>query len=349
MPPPRFGFSPNGGHIARALVCAIALIALLLSYDSNLASGQSGGGGTPTPEPTPTWNVTWKSGSNDLAVFVISTPVDGDFGGLSGMKTECETRATLAGLTGEWYPLASDDTWDANSVTGTTGTRNIRNMKGEIVAHSLDRFWAAAPTPYAHQLAYTENKTYVGNLDEDNSTYVWSGSYDDGTKITGDNCNGWTDGSGTYTNTFGAQWKRDYGMFNGVATQYCSGNHRIYCIGVSPATPTPTPTWNVSWKDTTTDLMIFVNPTPFSGAAGGLEGMRTSCQAVATTNGYSGSWYPIVSASTWDTNKLTGTTNNTRNIYNNNRQVVATTETELWSTNDGYPSLAYALNYTLNC
>ena len=49
------GFRPNGGHIARALLCVIALVSLFIAYNAPLdLSAQSGGSGGAPPTDTAT-------------------------------------------------------------------------------------------------------------------------------------------------------------------------------------------------------------------------------------------------------------------------------------------------------
>jgi len=339
---PRNGFSPNGGHIARALACAIALLALLLSYNSNLASSQSGGGGsptdTPTPTSTPTWNVTWKDSTSDLSIFVSTTKLSGSgWVGLSQMQGECQTLATAQGYGGTWYPLVSDSTWDARNVLNYNGsggqTRNIWNMNSQIVVTTEAALFDGSSWGTSRFKYYEDRSAWDVNTDP----YAYTGSNYLG-QLAYWTCGDWQLGDAIYSGENGHPEQDSSSGFLDNGTNTCDTLAPIYCIGdyVPPTytptiTPTPTPTWNVTWKDTSEDLYIFIHPTAAPGDSwgGGLEGMRSACQAAATSNGLHGTWYPLVSSTAWDANQVTGT-NTTRNIYNMNSQLIASSEAALW-------------------
>jgi hypothetical protein len=73
--------------------------------------------------------------------------------------------------------------------------------------------------------------------------------------------------------------------------------------------------------------------------------MRQACSTVAAVNGFTGTWYPLISSTTWDASSVTGT-NTTRNIYNLNKELVATSESALWDAANS--SLLASVNYQPN-
>lgn len=119
----------------------------------------------------------------------------------------------------------------------------------------------------------------------------------------------------------------------------------VFLLSNRASAQTATPTWNVTWKNTTSDLSIFVSSTTNTGAGwASLENMRSTCQSLATAQGFGGTWYPLASTSTWNAINVTdATSNQTRNIWNMNSQIVATSESDFW---DG--SIAYELSWAEN-
>lgn len=203
------------------------------------------GGGYVTTNFTPPWTNT-----DSLTIFVSSSTHSGNLGGLEGARVICQNLATaqpaLAGTT--WYPILSDSTWDASSLTGkSASSAPIYNIDGTVIAASRAALWSGGA------LATGVKGTETGATRYDN---VYTGTNATGGKAF-PYCSNWTSpsGNGTIggTNETGNTW------ITGFQTA-CSVLYRIYCIGnYNPYQPTATPTPTVVGTNTPT-------PTPLGTA-----------------------------------------------------------------------------------
>lgn len=112
-------------------------------------------------------------------VFVTSTVLPGNFGGLAVADAECQARAAAAGLTGTWVAWLSDAATNARDRIPDTqyrlvdGETIIANDKADLLDGTID------------------NKI---NKDENGASFsgqVWVGTKPDGTRYA-NRCNDWT-------------------------------------------------------------------------------------------------------------------------------------------------------------
>ena len=192
----------------------------------------SSSGGYATTAFTPPW-----SSTQALAIFISSLQYTGDFGGIEGARQHCQTLANqvpgLAGTT--WYPLLSDATWDARSLTGLSAvSAPIYNMNGSVIANSRAALWNSATAPLTNGVKYDE----TGNAVFD---FAFTGSSADGLRDSL-HCDSWTTTSASAI--IGSSQDSSNFWFEGIFSA-CSFAVRIYCIGdynplLGPPTPTPT-------------------------------------------------------------------------------------------------------------
>jgi hypothetical protein len=189
-------------------------------------------GGYATTNFTPPWNAT-----QALTIFATSSTQGGNLGGLEGARTLCQSLANavpaLAGTT--WYPLLSDSTYDASTLTGkSSASAPIYNIDGSVIAVNRASLWSGGTLT-----------TGVKGTESGVTRYdtVFTGTSATGSK-TGSLCSNWTSTSGN--GTIGATNERSSTWIAGYLTS-CAVPYRIYCIGnydpyQPPTTPAPTPT-----------------------------------------------------------------------------------------------------------
>ena len=223
--------------------------------DGPLTPGRDGGRGRIIVSYNWPWNCGW-TGNVTLSIFVASTTDNGDWSGYSNaggygierMRQTCQSLATAQGLSGDWYPLVSDNDWDARDLVNWSALSGpIYNMNGQVVYASASDIWTSTPL---HPLSYHQSGASSG------SQKVWTATGSDGYLPNGaDHCTLWTStagsaGVGDPTSTTNA-WIAD-------TTASCSTNQSIYCIGdygptpAATSTPTTTPTHTPTQTPTTT-------------------------------------------------------------------------------------------------
>lgn len=212
---------------------------------------------------TPPWNTT-----QALTIFATSSTQSGNLGGLEGGRVLCQNLAnavpSLAGTT--WYPLLSDSTYNASSLTGTSpSSAPIYNIDGSIIAANRAALWSGGT------LTTGVKGTETGAMRYDS---VFSGTSALGVK-TSSLCSNWTSTSGN--GTIGATNDTSSGWIGGFVTS-CAVSYRLFCIGnydphqsgplpsptptfTSTRTPSPTPSSTPSLAPTTTSTFT---PTPGS-------------------------------------------------------------------------------------
>ncbi|MEY4669283.1 MAG: hypothetical protein RL518_1982 [Pseudomonadota bacterium] len=192
----------------------------------------SNDGGYATTSFTPPWNTT-----QALTIFATSSTQTGNLGGLEGARALCQRLAdavpALAGTA--WYPLLSDSTYDASTLTGkSAASAPIYNIDRSVIAVNRASLWSGGT------LTTGVKGTETGATRYDT---VFTGTNSTGGK-TGSLCSNWTSTSGN--GTVGATNDRSSNWIGGFITS-CAVSYRIYCIGnydptQPPTTPSPTPT-----------------------------------------------------------------------------------------------------------
>jgi hypothetical protein len=151
-------------------------------------------------------------------VFVTSTELQGDFGGLDDGDDICRARATAAGVGGDWRAWLSTSTVNARDrITDT----EYRLMDGTtVVATSL-----ADLTDGTIQHGIDKNEFGGSVL---GSTNVWTGTLANGTASAGLDCQNWNnhnyDGMAGDTSATGGAWT------NAINLAPCSLDYRLYCF-----------------------------------------------------------------------------------------------------------------------
>jgi hypothetical protein len=191
-------------------------------------------GGYATTYFTPPWNTT-----QALTIFASSSTQTGNLGGLEGARTLCQGLANavpaLAGTT--WYPLLSDSTYDASTLTGkSSSSAPIYNIDGSVIATTRAALWSGGT------LTTGVKGTETGAIRYDS---VFTGTTSTGGRSTL-LCGNWTSTSGN--GTIGATNVTSSGWIGGLITS-CAVSYRLFCIGnYDPyqVAPSPTPSATVS-------------------------------------------------------------------------------------------------------
>ncbi len=210
-------------------------------------------GGYATTNFTPPWTTT-----QALTIFATSSTQNGNLGGLEGARSLCQSLANavpaLAGTT--WYPLLSDSTYDASSLTGkSSSSAPIYNINGSVIAVNRASLWSGGA------LSTGVKGTETGAIRYDS---VFTGTTATGSK-SASLCSNWTSTSGN--GTIGATNETSLAWIGGFLTS-CAVSYRLFCIGnydpyqVAPS-PSPTPTSTRTPTPLTTSTPT---PTPNGGS-----------------------------------------------------------------------------------
>lgn len=151
-------------------------------------------------------------------VFITSTAVKGNTGGLVGADKVCSTLATAAGLGGTWVAWLSSHDGEPQAIDRVTGAGPFRLVTGELVAASKVDL---TTKPLQHAIDRDEKGASVP------PSRVWTGSGVNGRYLTKD-CAKWTGGGnngGRYgdSSATSAQWT-DAGV------EDCDRTLRLYCF-----------------------------------------------------------------------------------------------------------------------
>ena len=232
-----------------------------LSFETFVANysalSTSQDGGYATTNFTPPWNTT-----QALSIFATSSTQGGNLGGLEGARVLCQNLANavpaLAGTT--WYPLISDSTYDASTLTGkSSSSAPIYNIDGSVIAVNRASLWSGGT------LTTGVRGTETGATRYDS---VFTGTNATGLKTTS-LCSNWTTTSGN--GTIGATNVTSSAWIGGFITScavpyrlYCVGNYDPSLVGAPPtAPPAATPTATVTPTPTATPARTNTRtPTP---------------------------------------------------------------------------------------
>ena len=285
-------------------------------------------------------------------------------GPLLAAQEICNRQAQAAKLPGTWYPLISSSTWDAVNVTGTAGRGAIYNIRGDTIATNRKALWSGIlKSPIRYQadgvaVSPTSPSVVTGTnplgVRTANSSWFFCNDY------TSKSFSGVMKG---YADDARSGWIASTGLNKdcGVPSSiYCVSNYHANAVAtptptttpthtptrtatVTPScTPTATPTRNIpfipSFNTTDEALTIFVT-SPLSNAAWGsgtalpngpLLAAQEICNRQAQAAKLPGTWYPLISSSTWDAVNVTGTAGRGA-IYNIRGDTIATNRKALWS------------------
>lgn len=175
-----------------------------------------------TPTLSPPWNDT-----EPLALFMTSKSYSSDLGGIEGARQKCQELAdavpALAGT--RWFPLLSDGTFSALSLTGASEDSGpISNMDGSVIAPNRAALWNTRLNPLTTGLHNTETGERV-------HAHAFTGTDATG-RATQYHCGNWTGQGGSaslgLTNTKTAFW------VTGNQSS-CSYRFRLICLGAKPS------------------------------------------------------------------------------------------------------------------
>ena len=208
-------------------------------------------------------------------VFVTSSTTSGDTGGLAGADTICNTRASEAGLDGNFIAFLSTTTQDADARLAASGARGWVRVDGKPVLDQAD-------DPLWYPVRVDETGTDVGG-----GVAVWTGLRS--TVILPEaNCTDWTVETGAGVS----------GFADAVGTAFhqavspnpsCSELQRLYCFQTDydlPVTIEPE-----------TGRYAFFADVSWDGF-GGLDRADSICQSDADTAGLSGTYLAALSTTT---------------------------------------------------
>jgi hypothetical protein len=246
------GLSPTPMIIATTVPTGIQILTPTHTPSPTLTSTA-----TITPLPTPN--------GNQYLIFVSSEQYGANLGGIRGADGICQGLAISAGLSGSFLSVLSDSSSDVS--TRFTINAPIHNTRGEVVVANSVNLWGGA---LDHAIRYDEN----GNLA---STHAWSGSSRYGIRRPSGSsleyCDNWTNQSTGNTVSVGATTATDSSWIESTSYLGCSVARSVYCIRVSPGSPTPVPTNTPTATATRTQTPT---PTPLLGPIAFYEGSIAS-------------------------------------------------------------------------
>jgi hypothetical protein len=192
--------------------------------------------GPDTPTPTPTWDIPWND-TEPLQIFVSSQTFTGNIGGIEAARLKCQEMAdAVPGLAGtKWFPLLSDDHWNAVNLTGTSpSSEPIYNMDGSMIAISRAALWntvnedlTSGVTCYEDGSEAPTVSTYTGTLADGSAMY---------------HCSNWTTSTSAEMAQIGQTINGTTAWIGENVSLSCAEVYPIYCIGNFPlVTATPTP------------------------------------------------------------------------------------------------------------
>lgn len=206
---------------------------------------------TPTPTAIPRSTPSWANDpSVPLMIFTSSinlsftTAYNGVTGGLEAAREFCQQRADAGGIGGsdkEWYPLVSDSTFDAQSLTGTSqSSAPIYDRLGGIIADSRGHLWDSS-----EDLLKPIDFNEFGAIRH--TAAIMTGSTAEGLRYSSnpsDFCLDWTThSSAEYFHNTGVSNEVDTDWVAEIDHNLCTWTRPVYCIGpASNATATPTST-----------------------------------------------------------------------------------------------------------
>ncbi|AKU98008.1 Tryptophan synthase alpha chain [Labilithrix luteola] len=155
-------------------------------------------------------------------VFVISSTVTGNFGGVAQAKTECtQAAAGLGGTWMAWVSVAGDDAVDRLTTDGP-----FRLVDGTLVATNKAALLAGT-------LSSAINKNERGQTVSGFLATSWTGTGRNG-RSTGDDCQGWTSANQSDIATVGSVTAPDGGwtdVYDAVGSGGgCSSTFKLYCF-----------------------------------------------------------------------------------------------------------------------
>lgn len=214
-------------------------------------------------------------------IFLTSTQVTGNLGGLAGADSICQQKANAANLGGSWKAWLSSGTVSASSrlihftgpytrVDGSLIANNWTDLTDGVIQGTIniDEFG----TPYNASLFFANVRT---NTNTDGSITSTNPAL---------NCQNWTSNSLNYDG-YGGYFVRDNFNWTSGGSERCSvtNTSRLYCVEQTPPSPTPTIALTSCF-----DCGLYPDEAgacfiacPASAGAGG----TTQCVAVQTTCG----------------------------------------------------------------
>ncbi len=179
-------------------------------------------------------------------VFTPADTVDGDLGGLDGADRKCADAAAEAGLAGHYVALLSTDTVDARArlvVPGTeTPARGFFRLDGLPIADTVADLFDDLVVLYPILFDQDGRPLDSSDFAADGDAFVWTGSFEDGTKRAGLTCDGYTSDDGAKRSVAGqpnggpGAWLRAVGGDCSSLGTYGRNLH-VYCFGVDSSAP----------------------------------------------------------------------------------------------------------------
>lgn len=156
--------------------------------------------------------------------FVTSVAMLGNFGGLDGGDTICQTLAAAANLDGRYLAwLATPAGWPSNRFHHSTGP--YMRTDGVMIASNWTELTSGAlQAPLSHN--------ELGTTNPESDTNVWTGTSSDG-DFTPTTCNAWSTANGTAVATLGRTGESGEGWTDDTL-EPCLGSFPISCFEQPP-------------------------------------------------------------------------------------------------------------------
>ncbi|MBZ5709997.1 DUF4215 domain-containing protein [Nannocystis pusilla] len=160
-----------------------------------------------------------------MQVFVTSTQMDGDLGGLDGADKVCQQRAADAGIQGRFKAWVSTDTQSAGARLQHS-TRQYKRLDGAVVA---DSWLDLTDGTLQNEIDVDENGESAAQMTGCGTCEVWTASKTNGDGDYSDDCNGWGI-SAILQGRVGECSLKDARWTDGCGTLGCIMTARLYCL-----------------------------------------------------------------------------------------------------------------------
>ena len=220
------------------------LLVLTASFTVVNCGGGSGGSGNPAPVlPVLKSFITSTSGSGNIATWpdVVSA---GPATGLVAADVVCQARAEAAGLPGTFKAWLSDDNDDAYCRMYGLKGKKAANCGQSSLPASAGPWVRTDGAPFAEvinkltdSLAVLTPARFDENGNESIFSYYYSGTGADGVAVPGgNNCSGWTDGTGGGRGWIGSM-VGTYRAWSDDTFDLCSDSLRLLCMQTGSGKP----------------------------------------------------------------------------------------------------------------
>ncbi len=172
----------------------------------------------------------------EIRVSALESAYQGNFGGIDGATTMCQTEADNAGVGGTWVPFLSDDNNDVIDLFQGPAAMNVpvNNINGQqMFANWMSIFNNGNGVAAVDVFAFNgvEIEEGMGNPNDWSDADGWTGTLQSGLADVGLNCNNWTSNA---NNVQGRNTEIDARQMVRQEVSACNRFIAIMCVQIAP-------------------------------------------------------------------------------------------------------------------